>query len=318
VADVLRRAAVLLREGPSADIASLPAMLEAYALQGSSRATTTLAAKYSEMDEVLGDPLSFALEQPKAGTSECALCQWLYEWYRTGDEHVQAFVLRFAPILVFNYLLRSPQGVDTAGYEACLVLIYNDEKAKLAEDKIPEIGLPSLAKASEYHEPTSLHVKHPLVDSPATALQDSVAITTTQGSLKPQERLAACAAALRMSVRHLPESANLAALQFCCMCIRLSVIGYRWAQPMDPAKGRLTGMRGDAPSCVPVQLSTELVQALVRGLGFCVHSDSHTDAKTMGRKAAAILQKRTTYDMMDQGVILTRALLDEMPATTMW
>lgn len=28
VADVLRRAAVLLREGPSADIASLPAMLE--------------------------------------------------------------------------------------------------------------------------------------------------------------------------------------------------------------------------------------------------------------------------------------------------
>ncbi|XP_027031542.1 hyccin [Tachysurus fulvidraco] len=87
------------------------------------------------------------------------VCHQLFEFYRSGEAHLQRFTLQFLPELVWSYLSVSA-GRDphhSGCIEALLLGIYNLEIVdKDGQSKVLSFTVPSLSKPSVYHEPSAI------------------------------------------------------------------------------------------------------------------------------------------------------------------
>ncbi|KAK6324173.1 hyccin isoform X2 [Coregonus clupeaformis] len=88
------------------------------------------------------------------------VCHQLFEFYRSGEQRLQRFVLQFLPELLWSLLLAPSAARDphTSGcVEALLLGIYNLEIVdKDGQSKVLSFTVPSLSKPSVYHEPSTI------------------------------------------------------------------------------------------------------------------------------------------------------------------
>ncbi|XP_023565630.1 hyccin isoform X3 [Octodon degus] len=87
------------------------------------------------------------------------VCHQLFEFYRSGEEHLLRFTLQFLPELIWCYLaVSASRNVHSSGcIEALLLGVYNLEIVdKQGHSKVLSFTIPSLSKPSVYHEPSSI------------------------------------------------------------------------------------------------------------------------------------------------------------------
>mmetsp|Transcript_27656 Transcript_27656/g.46290 ORF Transcript_27656/g.46290 Transcript_27656/m.46290 type:complete len:325 (-) Transcript_27656:451-1425(-) len=273
---------------------------------------------FRKLEETLSQPFSNALALEPSGTERCPLCNWLYDWYQDGSPSLRHFVLSFIPVLVWNYTLRYKKRTNAAGYEACMLLIYNDILAERRKDgKPPPLALPSLTVPSSYHAPGHHHRASLLANMQAHMCLDGVHDTVYApkcGAVRPEEQTGVCATVLDSLVHQLATYTHTTHIQFCSLSLRLAGTGYNWASVQGSGLEETgpAGMGGDTAEVAPVCLSPLLLRVLVRGLGFCIHN-KNTDLPLHGRRAAQLLKKRCTFEMLEEGMLLTQALLAPLP-----
>eukprot|EP00741_Cyanophora_paradoxa_P004235 tig00000789_g4112.t1 len=114
----------------------------------------SVAATRLMQDENFADTIFAKLARKQIGHKDDVFCQWLYEWYLTGNEGAQLLVLRFVPMLLFHYLTRlSHNDLPPAGVEALLVGIYNFDALRPASQQAPAntFRMPSASLSSPFH-----------------------------------------------------------------------------------------------------------------------------------------------------------------------
>ncbi|XP_061885456.1 hyccin isoform X2 [Entelurus aequoreus] len=87
------------------------------------------------------------------------VCHQLFEFYRSGDPHLQRFTLQFLPELLWSLLsVSAARDPHTSGcIEALLLGIYNLEIVdKDGQSKVLSFTVPSLSTPSVYHEPSTI------------------------------------------------------------------------------------------------------------------------------------------------------------------
>nr|XP_057902332.1 hyccin isoform X2 [Doryrhamphus excisus] len=87
------------------------------------------------------------------------VCHQLFEFYRSGEPHLQRFTLQFLPELLWSLLsVSAARDPHTSGcIEALLLGIYNLEIVdKDGQSKVLSFTVPSLSKPSVYHEPSAI------------------------------------------------------------------------------------------------------------------------------------------------------------------
>ncbi|KAJ8366296.1 hypothetical protein AAFF_G00362900 [Aldrovandia affinis] len=87
------------------------------------------------------------------------VCHQLFEFYRSGEVHLQYFTLQFLPELLWSYLsITSGHAPHCSGcIEALLLGIYNLEIVdRDGQSKVLSFSVPSLSKPSVYHEPSTI------------------------------------------------------------------------------------------------------------------------------------------------------------------
>ncbi|XP_061738774.1 hyccin isoform X2 [Nerophis ophidion] len=87
------------------------------------------------------------------------VCHQLFEFYRSGEPHLQRFTLQFLPELLWSLLsVSAARDPHTSGcIEALLLGIYNLEIVdKDGQSKVLSFTVPSLSTPSVYHEPSTI------------------------------------------------------------------------------------------------------------------------------------------------------------------
>ncbi|XP_054846975.1 hyccin isoform X1 [Eublepharis macularius] len=104
----------------------------------------------SSLYKVIQDPQSELLEP---------VCHQLFEFYRSGEELLLQFTLRFLPELIWCYLaVSASKDLQSSGcIEALLLGVYNLEIVdRQGHSRVLSFTIPSLSKPSVYHEPSSI------------------------------------------------------------------------------------------------------------------------------------------------------------------
>ncbi|XP_069504432.1 hyccin isoform X2 [Ambystoma mexicanum] len=232
------------------------------------------------------------------------VCHQLFEFYRSGEERLQRFTLQFLPELIWCYLtVAASRDLQSSGcIEALLLGIYNLEIVDLhGQSKVLSFTIPSLAKPSVYHEPSSIGS---MVLTEGALSQHGLSKVVYSGPHPQREMLTAQNRFEVLSFLLLCYNAALTYMptvslkSLCQICSRICVCGYP-RQHVRKYKG--------AKNRIPV--SPEFMVQMLTGIYYAFYNGEWDPA----RKALDDVLYRAQLELYPEPLLVANAIKASLP-----
>ncbi|CAM8899166.1 unnamed protein product [Rhodiola kirilowii] len=290
--------------------------------------------------------LSEALRSSDSGSGSDPLCQWLYETFQFSDPDLRLIVYSYVPLICGLYMSRvvssdSEDAASLVGFEAVLLAIYGLE-VKARAGKPVLVSIPDLLQPSLYHTPREKPVAGAGHSRPAVGVVCGP--LEPQNAVKSTKRAAIVGVVLDCYFKQIAHMPSWSKVEFCefvaawagqqCKCerefdeeevevvdgfseIRIAVEGHSDGDEEDVVVERngKPGFGNDGNSSfvlkgTKIPLPWELLQPVLRILGHCLLGPLiPQDVKDSASVAVRRLYARASHDLVPQGILATRSLI---------
>eukprot|EP01117_Protostelium_nocturnum_P020396 TRINITY_DN9150_c0_g1_i1.p1 TRINITY_DN9150_c0_g1~~TRINITY_DN9150_c0_g1_i1.p1 ORF type:complete len:375 (-),score=83.93 TRINITY_DN9150_c0_g1_i1:56-1144(-) len=267
------------------------------------------------------------------------VCHLFYEWFNSGDEQLELFVLCFVPTLVEIYLtnLHSTKKVHlTSGIEAVFLSIYGS-RVRSRGGKPITWNPPNLLNNSVYHTvPSALpksnghrrqlsfanssssvsteNEKEQTASAPII-LESALPLIGNDG-IRLHERERILREIFKLFNESIGDLPSCVLNSYCAMIGRLCSSGFPFYdensvvdQLSSPVslESRMRGISSGKTSAQSerIPLSPPILQSMAEGLHYCLY---HKSSNSAAQLALTPLEKRASYELIPQILVMTRAI----------
>lgn len=290
------------------------------------------------LDDALGknaDALFNLFESGSIDKVTDRVCCHLLSLYRTKESELCHYTMELVPAMIWSYLLAVSTNMKktASGIEACLLALYNlevvDDKGR---PKVTVTTIPSLGRASVYHEPGSLG--SPVLTESALSRYEQDDRKTFTGPFPVIEK---CNAKNRHPVlSHLLRCYNAVVGQLagrshqsiCDVAIRVSCAGFfpssrssstRTAGPAAADQQQASDYERPASTATNkvsaygsrITVSSELLVEMARGVYFALFNYD----PALGLDALRCLQFRANHELYADAIMLIRAMINSVESS---
>ncbi|XP_011505969.1 PREDICTED: hyccin [Ceratosolen solmsi marchali] len=272
---------------------------------------TTFANTMSQDDEIVQALYLFLEERNKYNQFIEAVCNQLFDFYKSQEMQLQRFSIQFLPTLIYIYLNAAAHGdvKNCRTVETLLVGVYNLELVdKDGKPKSISFRLPSLAMTSIYHEPSSL-AQASLTESAVRRFEECNTKLVGWGPLKhietlnAQNRLKVMTALLFIFNQHIGFLKKSALEQLCKVASKLVTQGF-----MKPGHHQRTSY-GSESSFVPrllprIPVSSQFLLEFLHAIYFSMYNNCWYIAN----QAVDDIYNRACYETYPEVILVTNAI----------
>lgn len=269
-------------------------------------------------DEELIKELFDIIENNHASTVADCVCEALFNIYSTQQQDCVVFCMQFIPALLWAYYSCLSRKVkwNASKIEVLLLLIYN-EVVQENNEAARSFCIPTLSKASVYHEPyTSFGSTLTLTENALSQHEKSDIPIPVQGPNKYLDRIPAGYRSLvTKTVLHqynvyISCFSPASLISHCNMICRLSKCGYKYVE-LDFKHISKEHMKL-LQSYPKVNLNYHVINEMVISLHFISYNGFTDDAVTVLRE----LHQKATYTLCSAGILSTQSLLNLIDLST--
>ncbi|XP_059169491.1 hyccin-like isoform X3 [Physella acuta] len=230
------------------------------------------------------------------------VCHQLYEFYRSKEEKLQLFALQFAPTLVWLYLrcLSRNEKKNCGGVETFLLGVYNLEIVKPDGTPVVEnIRVPTISRASIYHESRIPGVTEPLTEHALRSLNNSHSLWKSgpypqHERFNAQNRFSILSYVMQHYNRHVDSYHSLSLQALCSAIIKLNETGF--------AKRGITSSTQEPRIALFPSLLVEFMMAT-----YFAMFNGH---KKLALEAVKETHNRASYELYSDVLLITNAMLN--------
>ncbi|XP_074662174.1 hyccin-like isoform X2 [Tubulanus polymorphus] len=246
------------------------------------------------------------------------VCHQLFEFYRSPEPELRQFTLEYIPALVYSYLLAVSRNnkKNYAGVEALLLGIYNLEIVNSdGSQKIYSFTIPSLSKASVYHEPYSLS---------ALSLSESVLSRHDQNQqrifsygpfpqverINSQNRLTVISFLLNCYNNNIATLSEDSHQTLCKACLNIAHTGFEnlGTQDVNGPSGARLRKGVSFQEDLRITVGTDLLLEMLAGLYF-VMFNTHP---RLAIQAVNAIHERASYELAADVLLVTNAIRNSL------
>ncbi|XP_029163941.1 hyccin [Nylanderia fulva] len=271
----------------------------------------TFASTLSQDNEIVRALYMLLEERTKYTELMDAVCNQLYNFYRSREIELQRFTLQFLPTLIYIYLNSAAHGdiKSCRSLETLLIGLYNLEVVdKSGQQKAISFRLPSLAMLSIYHEPASL-APASLTESAVRRFEECNSKLVSWGplqqveTLNAQNRLKVMTALLFIYNQQLGYINKFALEQLCKVATKLVTQGFM--KPGHHQRSSYGSESSFVPRLLPrIPVSSQFLLEFLHAVYFAMYNECWY----IGNQAVEDIHNRACYEAYPNVMLVTNAV----------